>query len=545
MRVALVYAPLLPGHVPSYGLQPLGILNIAAVLNRAGITTSVLDADILGLSIAETADRLLASAPDLVGISLMTPQLLSALALCAALKHRQPQLPIVLGGAHIDATHGDVFSMTTMADFAIHGEGELALLECCQRLEKDGARPAGSIGYSNLRSLLADVPNVILPDRQAADGVARVNPARPYIANLDDLPPVDYGLLGDHPYQLPMLPGPRVLSMMLSRGCPFSCTFCDAPQVMGKKLRRYSIARIVEEIRQNRDRFGTRSFVFKDSTFSASIRWATELCQAMLDARLGIRFRCNTRADLLPPPLLSLMRRAGCEAINIGVESGDPEILRRIRKEVDLASVVDAFERCRREGVRTYATLLVGAPGETDASIARTLDFALRLRPSLVNFHIAIAYPGTPLYDEAVALGQVEPRWWARQVRQGFDPRRATPFEARWGWVADGALRLPSFAAESWQRRLTRSWYLRPAFVWDSAVFSLRQPYFLRHLFSLGRELLPIAKLRTLLPGYTAPPDERLQILERCPSAPTVVYAPRSVAQRRSLRVVRVPEVTR
>lgn len=538
MRVALVYAPLLPGHVPSYGLQPLGILSIAAVLKQAGFATSVLDADIQGLSIAETADRLLAESPDLVGISLMTPQLLSALALCAALKHRRPGLSIVLGGAHIDATRGDIFSMTSMADFAIHGEGELALREVCQLLSTRGERaPDGS--YKNLRALLAQVDNVILPDRQAPDGLARVNPARPYIADLDQVPPVDYSLLGPHDYELPMLPGPRVLSMMLSRGCPFSCTFCDAPQVMGKKLRRYSIPRIVQEIAQNRDRFGTRSFVFKDSTFSANVRWATELCQAMIDARLGIRFRCNTRADLLPPALLSLLKQAGCEVINIGVESGDPEILRRIRKEVELSHVVDAFERCREAGIRTYATLLVGAPGETDESIRRTLAFALRIRPSLVNFHIAIAYPGTPLYEEALARGQVEPRWWARQVRQGFDPRRASPFQARWGWVADGALRLPAFSAERWQRHLTRAWYLRPAFAWDSALFSLRQPDFLRHLYSLGRELLPLSRLRTLMPGYVAPADERLQILAKCPSAPTVVYAPRAVSTRRSLRVVR------
>lgn len=543
MRVALVYAPLLPGHLPNYGLQPLGILSIAAVLNRAGFPTTVLDADIQGLTISETADRLLADLPDLIGISLMTPQLLSSLALCAALKHRRPGLPIVLGGAHIDATRGDVFQMTTMADFAIHGEGELALLECCQRLATRGERSADGGSYTNLRGLLADVANVILPDRQAPDGIARINPARPYIADLDQVPPVDYSLLGSHDYQLPMLPGPRVLSMMLSRGCPFSCTFCDAPQVMGKKLRRYSIPRIVEEIRQNRDRFGTRSFVFKDSTFSANVRWATELCQAIIDARLDIRFRCNTRADLLPPALLSLMRRAGCEVINIGVESGDPEILRRIRKEVDLDRVVDAFERCRQAGIRTYATLLVGAPGETEESMERTLAFALRIRPSLVNFHIAIAYPGTPLYDEALAIGQVEPRWWARQVRQGFDPRRSSPFEARWGWVADGALRLPGFAAERWQRRLTRAWYLRPAFAWDSAVFSLRQPYFVRHLFALGKELLPLSRLRTILPGYVVPPDERLQILDRCPSAPTVTYAPRAAVVPRRLRVVRGPEV--
>ncbi|MBI2822523.1 MAG: cobalamin B12-binding domain-containing protein, partial [Acidobacteria bacterium] len=331
MRVSLVYPPFIPGNKPKYGLQPLGVLYIGALLRREGFDVSAHDADINGLTIAETVQRVFSTDPDLVGISLMTPQLLSALALCAALKHARPGLPIVLGGAHIDASKDDIFSMATTMDFAIQGEGELAILECCQKLRDHGVRQG--YAYSNLHKLLREVPNVITRDPQT--GAVTVQPARPFLVDLDSLPSADYGMYGEHDYHMPMLPG-RVLSMMLSRGCPFSCTFCDAPQVMGKKFRYCSVNRIVEDIRRYKEIHNTSAFVFKDSTFTANQRWAKELCQAFIDAKLNIRWRCNTRADLIPQPLLSLMKRAGCHILNIGVESGDPEILRRIRKEVDL-----------------------------------------------------------------------------------------------------------------------------------------------------------------------------------------------------------------
>ncbi len=538
MRVALVYAPFIPGNKPQYGLQPLGVLYIGALLRREGFDVSVLDADINGLTIGETVERIVATEPDVVGISLMTPQLLSALALCAALEHARPGIAIVLGGAHIDATKDDIFSMASTMDFAIHGEGELAMLECCQKLRDHGIRR--DHGFANLVELLRDVPNVIT--RDPVSGEVTVQPARPFLADLDSLPSADYSMFHTLDYHTPMLPG-TVLSMMLSRGCPFACTFCDAPQVMGKKFRFWSVPRIVEDIRRYKELHRTRSFVFKDSTFTANKRWAEELCHAFIDAKLDIRWRCNTRANLLPQPLLELMKRAGCDILNIGVESGDPEILRRIRKEVDLDEVAGTFERCRALGIRTYATLLVGAPGETEASIRRTLHFAMRIRPSLVNFHIAIAYPGTPMYEEALEAGEVEPRWWARQAAGGYDPTRSSEFEARWGWVADGALRSKNgFDAERWQRRLTREWYLRPSFALDTARFAARNPFMFRHLFNLGRELVPFYRLRNLWPGYQLKADERLQILERCPSAPTVEYRPRSDL-RRAARSRQLPVV--
>jgi anaerobic magnesium-protoporphyrin IX monomethyl ester cyclase len=509
MRITLCYPPLIPGYQPKYSLQPLGVLSIAALLEREGFDVAVLDADIAGLTLAETTRRILDTSPDLVGLSLMTPQLHAALGVAARLKRARPSLPIVLGGAHVDATKADVFEMSDCVDFAIHGEGEWALLDCCRALDQGG-------GLDAVRAL----PNVICRDGDAVT----VNPPRPFLRALDSLPPVDYRLVDVERYRLPTIAGRFAISMMLSRGCPFRCTFCDAPQVMGKKLRTFSIPRIIEDLRTYQRRHGATHVVFKDSTFTANPAWAGELCEAILDAGLAIRWRCNTRADLVPAPLLALMARAGCEIINFGVESGDPEILRTLRKEVDLDAVADAFLRCRRLGIRTYATLLVGSPGETDASMRRTLAFAKRIRPSLCNFHVATAYPGTPMYEQALAVSEVEPRWWARPAAGG-----ASPFAIRSGWTAAGALRSRTgFDAETWQRRATRAWYLRPRFVWDTLGFTLEHPEFAAHAWNLGRELLPLFKLRNLLPERPLPSEERVELLARCPSAPVWDYARRS-----------------
>ena len=119
-----------------------------------------------------------------------------------------------------------------------------------------------------------------------------------------------------------------MLSMMLSRGCPFKCTFCDAPITMGKKLRFWSIDRIIADIRHYVEKYGVTNFVFKDSTFTAKKKWADEFCEALVDSGLKIKWRCNTRVNLVPPPLLEKMKKAGCYVINFGVESGSPEILK-------------------------------------------------------------------------------------------------------------------------------------------------------------------------------------------------------------------------
>lgn len=528
MKVVLCYPSLLPGQKPKYGLQPLGVLYIAAVLRHHGIDVAVLDADVEGLTVEEMVARILRQQPDLVGFSLMTPQLMTALEASARLKQARPELPIVLGGAHIDSTHEDTFTFADCFDFAIHGEGEFALLEVVRNLQRHGSQ--------DLERCLAGVANVIYRDRT---GRVVKNPARPFLRALDELPPVDYDLLDVSKYSIPTMRGKYVISMMLSRGCPFKCTFCDAPITMGKKLRFWSIERVLADIRHNVEKYGCRNFVFKDSTFTANMKWADQFCDALIAAGLNIRWRCNTRVNLVPQALLAKMHRAGCYVINFGVESGHPQILKNIQKEVDLEAVYDAHRRCRRLGIRTYATFLIGSPGETDETVRATIKVACGIRPNLAMFFIATAYPGTPLYEQAVRDGVVEPRWWASQ---SWDPNKNTAFQVRWGWTSKGAVKIPGLDAEKWQRRATRAFYLRPYFVWDTLRFTLRNPYFFRHLINLGVELLPFYRLP--LPWRKRPAQaeaDRQRVYSRCPSAPNWDYHPRTDVGRVSLPTVSPP----
>ena len=518
MKITLCYPSLLPGHKPTYGLQPLGVLYIAAVLTRDGFEVEVIDADVDGLTVEEIASRILAGAPDLVGFSMMTPQLLTGLAVSALIKESRPDLPVVLGGAHVDSTKGDVFEMSDAFDVAVHGEGEYPMLELC-RLVRDR-------GLEGLKDHVGDLANVVY---RGADGAVVVNPSRAFVTDLAELPTVAYALLDVPRYSIPTMSGRFVLSMMLSRGCPFKCTFCDAPITMGTKLRFWSIDRVLEDIRFLKEKYGVTNFVFKDSTFTAHKKWAAEFCQALIDSGLDIKWRCNTRVNLVPPPLLELMAKAGCYVINFGVESGHPDVLRRIKKEVDLEDVADAHERCRRLGIRTYATFLMGNPGETDETARATIDLAKRIRPSLAMFFVSTAYPGTPMYDDGVSEGTVKPRWWADQE---WDPTRNSAFQVRWGWTDSGALQIPGFESEVWQRRATREFYLRPRFIWDTMAFTVKNPYFVRHLWNLGTELIPFYKLQNLLPGRaassgrSAPSDTGA----KCPSQPTVEYRERAKA---------------
>lgn len=137
MKVVLCYPPLLPGQKPKYGLQPMGILYIGAVLQQHGIQVSVIDADIEGFTLRETVDKIQAEDPDLIGFSIMTSQLASALEASRLLKMGHSNTPIVLGGAHISSTFDNTFSFADYFDFAVYGEGEYTMLEVIRRMEKE------------------------------------------------------------------------------------------------------------------------------------------------------------------------------------------------------------------------------------------------------------------------------------------------------------------------------------------------------------------------------------------------------------------------
>ncbi len=506
MKVVLCFPSSLPGQKPNYGLQPMGILYIATVLKENGIDVAVMDSDIDGSTIKEMVDSILSENPDLVGFSIMTPQLMSALEASEMLKKLRPSLPIVLGGGHISSTHDDTFTFADCFDFAIYGEGEMTMLEVVNKM-KQGSLP----------DCLSGIPGVIYRD---SNGKVHTNSARSWIMDVDTLPPIDYTLLDITKYRIPTMTGRFVVAMLSSRGCPYKCTFCDAPTTTGQKIRFHSIERAVKDIKYNYDNFGVRNFTFRDSTFTARRSWVVEFCEAVIKSGMKINWRCGTRVNLVDDELLKLMKRAGCHIINFGVESGHPQILKNMKKEVEIDQIYKAHELTSKYGIRTYATFVIGSPGETDETMEATLKVALGIRASLAMFFVAIAYPGTAMYEKSVEEGIVEPRWWAKQT---WDSSRHSAFEKRWGWTADaGAIKNPGLDAEAWQKRATRAFYMRPRFVWDTLIFTLKNPYFLKHLFNLGMEIIPFYKIPLLFKKSKI--NEEYHRNSKCPSAPTVDY---------------------
>jgi radical SAM superfamily enzyme YgiQ (UPF0313 family) len=341
----------------------------------------------------EIAARIAAFSPDLVGLHCKTLHIQPAYALAAALLERWP---LVAGGPH--ATICPDETLAHGFRFAVRGEGEYTLVELADAL--DGKRRFDEIAGLSYRER----------------GMIRSNPARGFITDLDALAPTVEALdLFDPAWYgaTRTLPPAGLLS---SRGCPAACTFC-ANNVTGRRFRYRSPDAVAEEVRQLKARFLLHGFSFFDDSFAVGHRRVEELCGAL--EKVGpVWWTCTAHPAHLDPPTLAAMKRAGCAGIDIGLESGDGEMLLRIGKGVTTQRVLDVLAWCRDLEVHTIVNLMFGWPDETAAQLEATLAFMRRAAPLAGGFNargVLVPYPGTPIYEENHArFGFTE--WWIREA---------------------------------------------------------------------------------------------------------------------------------
>jgi radical SAM superfamily enzyme YgiQ (UPF0313 family) len=224
--------------------------------------------------------------------------------------------------------------------------------------------------------------------------------------NPAELPYPARHLLSSRAYVNPAT-GRPMATIAANRGCPHKCIFCLAPAVSGPVLRARGVESVVEEMRRGMMDFGIRDFFMRGDTFTLDKTWMHAFCDALSSRLPGAGWVCSGRADTLDAETARTMARAGCRAVAIGAESGDPDTLLRIKKGLSLDQILSAFSACREAGLVTLAYFLIGFPWETKKSLQKTVRFSKRVKSDVVEFFFPYPYPGTPLYEEAKSLGLI------------------------------------------------------------------------------------------------------------------------------------------
>ncbi|MCS7227691.1 MAG: radical SAM protein, partial [Endomicrobia bacterium] len=206
------------------------------------------------------------------------------------------------------------------------------------------------------------------------------------------------------PYRYPFVKGKRFATILSAYGCPFKCTFCIIG-TLPYKLRFKDD--VIEELKYINS-LGIREVFFLDQTFGANREYYFELCKSIIESKLNIKWFCFSRVDVVDKDFLFLMKKSGCHTIIFGIESGDDTILSTYRKGYDTQRIKEVINFCKKIGIDTVGTFILGLPNESKKTILQTLKFIKKLPLDYASFNVAVPRAGTELRKEAINLGFID-----------------------------------------------------------------------------------------------------------------------------------------
>jgi len=433
----------------------MGVLVLAAVARQHGYAVHLIDAKAHGSTIEDVTRRIAALRPDYLGLSATTISVNNAGRIAERVRELQPGVVTILGGAHVSAIPERTLEAFPSIDFGIVGEGEVSLFDLLARLER-GEPIDGVAGLAYRR-----------------DGRVHANPRAPYIDDLDALPAPAWDLLPDFPHRFqPSLfsyPRTPVATLITSRGCPFTCTFCDR-STSGRKGRMHSVDGVVKLCANLVER-GVRHITFVDDLFTVRKQRVVELCQAFLDHGFTFSWSCNSHPNLLDAPTLALMHRAGCWQIAYGIESGSQRVLDVVKREVRIPRMRETLRMTRAAGIRTRGFIMLGHPTEGLDSLAETDAFLRTVELDVCQITKFTPYPGTPAYPTIQQHGTfVED--WERMNAMNFV------------FIPNG---LSEDTLERWFDHCYRTFYRRRDVLWGLIRLLAKEPRFIARFGSSAK----------------------------------------------------------
>lgn len=324
--------------------------------------------------------------PNIIGITVLSTQAKAAKIITQIAKERDSKCVVVWGGLHPSIFAYDILKKKE-CDYVIRGEGEETFSDLCDVLFKN-------------RGSLSEINGLSYTEK---DRIVH-NPDRSLIQHLDQLPHPNRINLKDRE----LMPKNTLGEIIGSRGCPYDCSFCSAPEFWQRKVRFRSPEAIIEEIEEIIHEFGTKEFYFWDDSFTINKNFIYKLCDLLISKAIHIAWSCRTRVDLLDDKLVFIMKKAGCVKFDIGIESGSPRILKYMSKDTSVAEVFKASKILKRHGMLWSAFFMIGIPEERKEDIQMTIALMKKLKPPVIYGSIYTPLPGTRIFQDLVESKMID-----------------------------------------------------------------------------------------------------------------------------------------
>jgi|TARA_B100001964_G_scaffold239710_1_gene307872 radical SAM superfamily enzyme YgiQ (UPF0313 family) len=428
---------------------PLGIASLAAYLREKGFGVGVLDCPALKLNSDQVYEIIKKKDPAIIGFSTTTYTLRRVIEIAKKIRSKLPSKLTIVGGSHANVSGIETANQYEIFDIVAYGlDGEYIVHDI---VKKYSAKNYNRNDFLQDYIMLENIKGIIFKK----NGIVVRNAPRETIENLDELPFPARDLFPLEKYiplpnQYKKLP---LTNMVVIRGCPYSCTFCDQA---GTRARRRSPEKVVEEIKHCAERYGIKEISFWDDTMSYHKKWMREFLDRLIKADLNLCWSCYAAVNTVDKDLLILMRKAGCWNIFYGYETAVDDLAKNIlsnRKNRNFEKMKQVAQWTKEAGIEVRGSFLIGLPGETPELAKQTVKNAIELDPDYAQFTIVCPYPGTKLQKE-IKQGK-----WGKFIEEDFEKYH------QWDvtWLPEGYNSVEEL--KNMNRYAFRKFYLRPGYI--------------------------------------------------------------------------------
>jgi len=382
-------------------ILPLNLLYVAAPIVDKGFEVTAMDQRLE----PNWRDKLRAALkkPDTlcVGISAMTgPQITFGIEMAKIVREEAPGLPIVWGGVHCSLLPEQT-AEHDLVDIVCMGEGEASFPPLVEALSK-GEDPA------QLPGVCMKLPNGEI-----------IKNEMPAVPDLEKIPPLPYDLFNLDDYKIsPLRSAGPSLPMVSSRGCRFRCAYCYIATFQQRRWRGLSPEKTVAEMRRLKEEFNAEGVFFLDDYFFQEKKRAQKIMELLVEEELNLNiYNANARIDFLnrvDMDFLHLMRKSGIQQLFIGAESGSPQVLKDMLKDIKADHIPNVNRKLYEADISPVYSFMAGMPGETEDDIQRTLELMIQLKDEnplakLYKVCIFVPFPGTEYFERAKKMGNKFP----------------------------------------------------------------------------------------------------------------------------------------